>query len=101
MHLDKIKLRESHTRLTDQVRTIGTGQIAAKALLWFAEYLVGRKSDDVFKLNVKLVASSTFDANIADKFLTQAAAEFRPQIAARAIEIAQAELNAAEGIKRR
>jgi len=89
--IDKIATRESLTRFEARQRNADAFATAAKALLWFAEYgNDDKKPEDVVTVSAKIVASSTPNAEIAQRYIEQAVKGFADQIIEAAISSAKA-----------
>ena len=95
MTIDPIKVREELHAQSNRASNANVGVTAAKALLWFDEF--GQKEDSkaVLTVSARLVASSTPNAEAAQRYVTEAQASFADQILADAISRARADLDAA------
>jgi hypothetical protein len=87
--IDPVVIKEKTRKLSLMKARISDAEKAAKALLWFKEYLIEKNLAEVFKPSAGVVASATPGASEAQEFLTLAAQHLRGEIAAKAIELAQ------------
>lgn len=100
--IDPIVLREEQQRMVQKQRDLETGQDATKALLWFSQYAMDALGErglreirgSALKGSPQLVASSTQDHELAQRYVDRAAEAFRRAILESAIEIAQREYDA-------
>lgn len=96
IHIDPIVVRETRERLSTVLLDIKVGQDAADALLWVAKMSkAGAKPRDMFSIGVT-ANDSTGTAKPAEELLRTAAQQFHGAILEKAVEIAQAQLKAAE-----
>lgn len=100
-NIDRIVVREGHSRLAQRARTMEVGVNAANALLWFKEYADKKEVEKVVSVDPKLVASSTPNAGAAQRYVTAAAAKFAQQIMDEAIMRAERDFSIAHDQARR
>lgn len=94
--IDPIVVRETQERLSTAIKDIERGTSAADALLWFSAVLKTRTNpSNMFSLNV-ITNGSEVGTKAAGHLLTRAAQYFHTAILEKAVEIAHAELKAAE-----
>lgn len=94
VHIDPIVVRKTRDRLSASLKDAQVGTAAAAALLWFSAR-DGEKASGMFSLQVT-IHDSTGLGKEAGNLLQAATGHFLPAILAKAIEIAQAQLQAAE-----
>lgn len=95
MTIDPIKVREELTAQERRASNAHVGTTSAKALIWFDEFGNDKDPRDVITVTAKLVASSTPNAEAAQRYVTEAIAPLAGQILEDAIFRAQADLAAA------
>lgn len=94
-HFDPIVVREQRDRQIAIRNAMSKGEIAASALLWFAEYAKSGPKG-VVKVVAEPVAGSTPGVESVKPFITAAAKELEAQIVVRAIEMAIAQQKEAQ-----
>lgn len=96
MTIDPIKVREELVAQERRASSANVGATSAKALIWFDEFGTKEDARSVLTVTAKLVASSTPNAEAAQRYVTEAVGFFADQILADAVFRAQADLAAAQ-----
>lgn len=97
IHIDPIVVRETQQRLSAALLDMKAGQDAADALLWFSKGIkAGSKPSQMFSITIQIHDGATGTGKAALDLVQRAAQHFHGPILQKAVEIAQAQLKAAE-----
>jgi hypothetical protein len=85
MTVDPIKVREELQAQRNRASNANLGVTAAEALLWFDEFGTKDNVADVLKIDCKLIASSTPNADAAQFYVNSVARKFLESVLQEAI----------------